>query len=145
MIQDATAAQHADFEEWILGREHPGIGWIESRGWLERGSIPGTYKDAYVQGCWVAYQELKPALSLTGRPVFPEGRRRQLEILEPGDYTVIVGSPGQDMRSLIQAVSSIISRYELPAPPVHYTQRSGYLRREPDILIPCSIVSRAKP
>lgn len=48
---------HQRFEQMMLGREHPVIGWIDAR-WLGRGDRQDTYANDYVQGCWVIWQEV---------------------------------------------------------------------------------------
>lgn len=45
----------AAFEDYMLGREHPVIGWIDGHR-FGRGDDPVTYANDYVQGCWVMWQ-----------------------------------------------------------------------------------------
>ena len=51
--------ERADFEAYMLGREHPVIGWISER-WFKRGDDPTTYANDYVQGAWVLWRS-RPA------------------------------------------------------------------------------------
>ena len=43
------------FENYMLDREHPVIGWIWTD-WFKRGDDPETYANDYVQGAWVMWQ-----------------------------------------------------------------------------------------
>lgn len=55
---DHTTAEcpiRARFEAYMLGREHPVIGWIDAQ-WFRRGDDPATYANDYVQGCWVMWR-----------------------------------------------------------------------------------------
>ncbi|MGE8501670.1 MAG: hypothetical protein ACN6P1_05470 [Pseudomonas sp.] len=53
----------ATFETYMLGREHPVIGWIDSH-WFRRGDDPATYANDYVQGCWVMWQANRRAVRM---------------------------------------------------------------------------------
>lgn len=51
LVQDERKA----FENYMLDREHPVIGWIWTD-WFKRGDDPETYANDFVQGAWVMWQ-----------------------------------------------------------------------------------------
>lgn len=55
MSEQNKDAERAEFEAYMLGREHPVFGWIDGH-WFGRGDDPATYANDYVQGCWVMWQ-----------------------------------------------------------------------------------------
>lgn len=55
MSEQKKMDDRAAFEAYMLGREHPVIGWIDGH-WFSPGDDPATYANDYVQGCWVMWQ-----------------------------------------------------------------------------------------
>lgn len=62
----------ATFETYMLGREHPVFGWLNSN-WFGRDDNPATYENDYVQGCWVMWQARSLPVGVPGEWLIETG------------------------------------------------------------------------
>ncbi len=104
-------ADRAVFEAYMLGREHPVIGWIDGH-WFVRGDDPATYANDYVQGCWVMWQARSLPVGVpdglltridSAIKAFTSGRASMHVPPEPDDVDMVLGECWKLVNALIAA------------------------------------------